>query len=438
MPGAALAKRQQQQDGYNAFGQQQPGVAGGWQQEQQQPQQQPGVASGWQQQQPQQQPGVASGWQQQQPQQQPGVANGWQQQQSQQQPGFAGGWQQQQPQQQQVQQLQYANADGPWQQRQQQLSSPQQQHEQHSSWMQQQRQPGLQQQSLFMHGGNHAVNAMPQAAAHTHPGTAQMWHSQQQQQQQEPHSMWPAQQPQYGQHLPGEGHQQHLLMQQQGCAGAQQDWPQQPWAAQPLTANQQQEQGWQQEQQLWQQAPVQPPLASDVCNQPQHDYLEDAYADEGCDIAGSDTQLQLAADDARQLLERFDESLVDLLVEVERLEQQQQARRRRQQQSHPQQQQRHARQQQEQLLLQQGGGLQQGIQHGQRGHVPAQHGDQWVAQQQQQRQRQHLHEESPQQWYMQQHAQSGAGGHLHQWPTGAAVAVHAQPEDDEVSDILNC
>jgi hypothetical protein len=38
---------------------------------------------------------------------------------------------------------------------------------------------------------------------------------------------------------------------------------------------------------------------------------------------------------------------------------------------------------------------------------------------------------------VQQQLQSVHGGHMQRWPPGA-VAVHTQPEDDEVSDILNC
>jgi hypothetical protein len=196
---------------------------------------------------------------------------------------------------------------------------------------------------------------------------------------------------------------------------------------------QQEQQHWQQQQQAWQQpaAPPTQPVSTDAYHQPQQQLVL-ADADTGGDAAefDSDTQLQLAAGDVRELLERFDESLVDLLVEVERLEQQQQARR-----QHQQQQQRGRRQQQQPVHQQQDVSPPQQLGSnwdGQtRSYVPQQHSDRWTCPPHQQQQRRQQSFMQPQQ---QPAVRGSRGGDVQRWQAGAA---YAQPEDDEVSDILN-
>jgi hypothetical protein len=73
-----------------------------------------------------------------------------------------------------------------------------------------------------------------------------------------------------------------------------------------------------------------------------------------------------------------------------------------------------------------------------RGYLPQQHSDQWTWQLQQQRQ--HSLMEPQQLWAVQQQQQpppavhGARGAHVQRWQAGA---MYAQPEDDEVSDILN-
>lgn len=218
--------------------------------------------------------------------------------------------------------------------------------------------------------------------------------------------------------------------------GRQQSWPAQQHA--------QQEQQWQWQECVRDQGPC---GGSGPCQQQAGPPLQhQAAAGAGSDVGGGG--LCLAACNAQQLLERFDESLVDLLMEVERLEQQQQQTRRRRQRR--QQQQPHSTQQQQWRQPQPlpHPSQQPGCnpQYSQPPLLPAVHARQEPLQLQ-------LHESRSQTekqqlvWQQQvqpppphplpagvqavQHLQNAA------WPHGG-VAVHDEAEDDEVSEILNC